>query len=100
MYCIRQAPLRHIRRCPGNHSDAVDDGAHAQAQSATSAAVSYHGEMGLRVKRNSLKKEAKAIRLELLGALWEGLRQGQPPPPQQAGYALLYAASLNHTWPF
>ena len=35
----REASLWYVRRCPGNHFDAFDDGAHAQAQSATRAAV-------------------------------------------------------------
>ncbi|KAL0200439.1 hypothetical protein M9458_003626, partial [Cirrhinus mrigala] len=44
----RQAPLGHVRRCPGNHFDAVDDGAHAQAESAAGAAVRDYRKMGLR----------------------------------------------------
>lgn len=70
----RQAPLRHVRRCPGNHFDAVDDGAHAQAESAAGAAVHDYRKMGLRVKLNSLQKkrkgrEKKAITLEQLSTL-------------------------------
>lgn len=62
----RQAPLGHIWRCPGNHFDAVDDGAHAQAKSAAGAAVHDYRKMGLRVKLNSLQKKKKGREKKLL----------------------------------
>lgn len=62
----RQAPLGHVRRCPGNHFDAVDDGAHAQAESAAGAAVHDYRKMGLRVKLNSLQKKRKGREKKLL----------------------------------
>lgn len=69
----RQAPLGHVPRCPGNHFDAVDDGAHAQAESTAGAAVHDYRKMGLWVKLNSLQKKRKgrekAITLEQLSTL-------------------------------
>lgn len=56
---MRQPPLRHVRRWPGNHFDAVNDGADTEAESAAGTAVSDYWEMGLRVKRNSLQKKRK-----------------------------------------
>lgn len=63
---MRQPPLRHVRRWPGNHFDAVNDGADTEAESAAGTAVSDYWEMGLRVKRNSLQKKRKQREKKLL----------------------------------
>lgn len=54
LHDLREAALWHVRRCPGNHLDAVDDGADAEAESAAGAAVLNRGEMSLGVKHNGL----------------------------------------------
>lgn len=41
--------------CPGNHADAVDDRAHAETQGAARAAVSNRGQVGFRIKLDSLQ---------------------------------------------
>lgn len=54
LHGLREASLWYVRRCPGNHLDAVDDGADAEAQSTAGAAVLNRGEMSLGVKHNGL----------------------------------------------
>lgn len=70
---MREASLWHVRRCPSNHLDAVDDGADAEAQSTAGAAVLNRGEMSLGVKHNGLPDT------ETLESLYS--HQGRQPAP-------------------
>lgn len=56
-----QASLWHVRGCPGNHADAVDDGADAEAQGTARAGVPHAGQVGLGVKLDGLRTERETI---------------------------------------
>lgn len=56
-----QASLWHVRGCPGNHADAVDDGADAEAQGTACAGVPHAGQVGLGVKPDGLRTERETI---------------------------------------
>lgn len=56
-----QASLWHVRGCPGNHADAVDDGADAEAQGTACAGVPHAGQVGLGVKPDGLRTERETV---------------------------------------
>lgn len=56
-----QPALGLVGGCPGNHADAVDDRAHAEAQGAACAAVSNRGQVGFGIKLDSLQPGTNII---------------------------------------
>lgn len=65
IHAQRKAPFRHIRRRPGNHHDAVDNRADAEAQSAARAAVSDRRQVGLGIKLDSLEEEINGFNVNV-----------------------------------
>lgn len=56
-----QASLWFIRCCPGNHSDAVDNRADGETQGTACTSVSNGGQVGFRIKLDSLRTEIKSL---------------------------------------
>lgn len=56
-----QPALGLVGGCPGNHADAVDDRAHAEAQGAACAAVSNRGQVGFGIKLDGLQPGTNII---------------------------------------
>lgn len=56
-----QPALGLVWGCPGNHADAVDNGADAETQGAACAAVSDCGQVGFGIKLDSLRTGINVI---------------------------------------
>ena len=56
-----QASLWFIRCCPGNHFDAVDNRADGETQGTACTSVSNGGQVGFRIKLDSLQTEIKSL---------------------------------------
>ena len=56
-----QASLWFVRCCPGNHSDAVDNRADGETEGTACASVGNGGQVGLRVKLDSLQTETESL---------------------------------------
>lgn len=56
-----QPALGLVRGCPGNHADAVDNGADADTQGAARAAVSDRGQVRFGIKLDSLRTGMNVI---------------------------------------
>lgn len=72
-----QASVRLIRGCPGNHSDAVDNGADAETQSTAGTRIRHSGQVGFGMEAYGLQTEMESVAVP---ARTGPGGCGQPPP--------------------